>query len=184
MEKYLIAYHVVPWHKVEEEQEYFQDFIDTVEKIEVNNDKDLNTYLKILTTINQLRRTRNKMINSGKSRLLKMEWTVILTLTGIFIVSLFALRDGSFLLNLLSTVLPSIALLIILFLNDLNKVKWNEEYISYEPGEAGLEALGKKRFYDSKLLERKDLNVPEGADYRTEKDLEGELLDVYEEFTD
>lgn len=180
MEKYLIAYHIVPWHKVELEGEYFQNVIDTVEDVEINSETDPNTYLKILTTSHDIRKLRNRMINTGKAKLLPMEWISLLTLTGIFVTALFILRDGSFILNILSTILPSVTVLIIIFLYDLDKLNWGVNYISFEPGEAALDAIGRKRFYDTRFLEKGVVNPPT-EDYRTEEDLEGELREVYDE---
>jgi hypothetical protein len=179
MEKFLIAFTMISWSNVEEEDRYFNFVTDKISEVKLLNNKDSSIFNQLLDCESQAGTARSKLASLGKEGLMKLEWTVLLTLSAIMTVSVILLRDGSLFFNALSTILPSLVLLTMLILDDLDNLRWGAEVVSFEPAQEALEALNKQRFYEKRFIENGW--VEEKEVYRTEEDLEGELKEVYEE---
>jgi hypothetical protein len=110
---------------------------------------------------------------------MKLEWAVLIILSSIITVSVLLLRDGSLFFQTLSSLLPPLLLLTMMMLDDLDHLRWGATIVSFEPAQEALEAINKQRFYESRYIEKGWVEEPET--YRTEKDLEGDLKDVYDE---
>jgi len=63
---------------------------------------------------------------------------------------------------------------------DLDSLSWGRKTTTLEPGERLFDILGLKRFYSELEIKYKDPSV---TDYRTEKDLTGELKEVLDNIT-
>jgi len=79
-----------------------------------------------------------------------IERIILVSLSGIIIVSTLLLREGGLLFYIITTIFPSIVILILLILPDLDNLKWNVTYVSFETAEVPLDELGVKRFYEKK----------------------------------
>lgn len=179
MEKFLIAFTMISWDSVEEEEKYFSHVTDTISDIDVINDKDREVFSKILDAESAAGEARSKLAALGKEGLMKLEWAVLIILSGVMTVSVVLLRDGSLFFQVLSSVLPPLVLLTMMMLDDLDNLRWGSTIVSFEPAQAALESLNKKKFYEKRFIDNGWVKEPEV--YRTEEELEGELKEVYEE---
>jgi hypothetical protein len=179
MEKFLIAFIMISWDSLEEEERYFEAVTDTISDIDPVNDTDLRIYAELLDNESNALNARSKLSSLGKDSLMKLEWAVLLSLSGIITVSVLLLRDGTVFFNVLSTVLPSLVVLVMMLLDDLDNLRWGKSIVSFDPAQDALEELRKEKFFEKRFIEKGWVEEPES--YRTEEDLEGELKRVYEE---
>lgn len=179
MEKFLIAFTMISWNSVEEESKYFSNVTRTISDIDVINERDREIYSQILDAESAAGESRSKLAALGKEGLMKLEWAVLVILSTVITTSVILLRDGSLFFKVLSSVLPPLVLLTMMMLDDLDNLRWGSTIVSFEPAQAALESLNKKKFYEKRFIENGWVKEPEV--YRTEEDLEGELKDVFEE---
>jgi len=181
MEEYLVVWITLPWHYADKDKKYFKRVHDLLDEIEISSEKEKVLYEKILSFASQTTRARKKLTILGKQKMFGIEWLILVSLSGIIIGSTFMLREGSLLFYLVAAIYPSIVILILLILYDLNNLKWNVTNVSFEPAEVPLDELGVKRFYEKKALETLDIDIPENKEYRTEDELKGGTRKVYKE---
>lgn len=179
MEKFLIAFTMISWNSVEEESKYFSNVTQTISDVDVINERDREIYSQILDAESAAGESRSKLAALGKEGLMKLEWAVLIILSTIITASVVLLRDGSLFFQALSSVLPPLVLLTMMMLDDLDNLRWGSTIVSFEPAQAALESLNKKKFYEKRFIENGWVKEPEV--YRTEDDLEGELKEVFEE---
>jgi hypothetical protein len=179
MEKFLIAFTMISWDSVEEEERYFEVVTNTISDVTLFNDRDSSIYTQLLDAESSAGSARSQLSSIGKEGLMKLEWAVLIILSSIITVSVLLLRDGSLFFQTLSSLLPPLLLLTMMMLDDLDHLRWGATIVSFEPAQEALEAINKQRFYESRYIEKGWVEEPET--YRTEKDLEGDLKDVYDE---
>ncbi len=179
MERFLIAFTMISWDSVEEEDKYFNAVSSTLDKIQPVNDKNSSVYVQVLDAESQAGNARAKLSSLGKESLMRLEWVVLVSLSTIITSSVILLRDGSLFFNALASVMPPLVILTMMMLDDLDNLRWGTEIVSFEPAQQGLEALNKERFYEKRFIEKGWVEEPEI--YRTEDDLEEDLRGVYEE---
>jgi ABC-type multidrug transport system fused ATPase/permease subunit len=179
MEKFLIAFIVISWENLKEEEKYFEVVTDTIGDVKPVNERDIPVYSEILDAEKVATEARSKLSALGKQGLVKIEWAILIALSSVITVSVFLLRDGSLFFNVLSTVLPSMVLLMMMLLDDLDNLRWGTSMVSFKPAEDALEELRKKKFFEKRYIENGWVEEPDV--YRTEEDLEGELKEVYED---
>ena len=179
LEKFLIAFTMISWKSVEEEDKYFSLVTDTISDVKILNDRDRAVYTQLLDAESTAGTARSKLAAIGKESLMKLEWAVLIILSTIITVSVIMLRDGSIFFQTLSSLLPPLLLLTMMMLDDLDNLRWGSSIVSFEPAQTALEKLNKKPFYEKRFIENGW--VEEKDSYRTEEDLEGELKEVYEE---
>lgn len=179
MERFLIAFTMISWDSVEEEDKYFNAVSSTLDKIQPLNDKNSSVYVQVLDAESQAGNARAKLSSLGKESLMRLEWVVLVSLSTIITSSVILLRDGSLFFNALASVMPPLVILTMMMLDDLDNLRWGTEIVSFEPAQQGLEALNKERFYEKRFIEKGWVEEPEI--YRTEDDLEEDLRGVYEE---
>jgi hypothetical protein len=152
---------------------------DTISDIDPVNGQDLRIYAELLDNESNALNARSKLSSLGKDSLMKLEWAVLLSLSIIITVSVLLLRDGTVFFNALSTVLPSLVILVMMLLDDLDNLRWGKSIVSFDPAQDALEELRKEKFFEKRFIDQGWVEEPES--YRTEEDLEGELRNVYEE---
>lgn len=179
MERFLIAFVMVAWDSVEEEDRYFARVTESISDFELLNERDSQVFKQLMESASAAGKSRSKLASLGKDGLMKMEWTVLLTLSGVMTISVIMLRDGSLFFTVLATVLPSIVALTMMILDDLDNLRWGVTVVSFEPAQAALEELNRKKFYESRFVDNGWVEEPEV--FRTEEDLGGDLKEVYEE---
>lgn len=179
MERFLIAFIMISWDSVEEEDRYFDRVTETISEVEILNERDKVIFTQLLDAESSASEARSELTTLGKESLMRLEWAVLMSLSSIIIVSVLLLRDGSTFFRAVATVLPSLMVLTMLILDDLDNLRWGSDVISFEPAEAALKELNKEKFYEKRFVKEEWVKEPEN--YRTEEDLDRELRDVYEE---
>lgn len=179
MERFLIAFTMISWDSVEEEDKYFDAVRSAIDDVNPINEKNGSVYVQILDAENQASNARTKLSSLGKQRLMRLEWVVLISLSTIITTSVLLLRDGSLFFNTLSSIMPPLVILTMMMLDDLDNLRWGTEIVSFEPAQQGLEALNKERFYEQRFIDKGWVEEPEV--YRNENDLEEHLEGVYDE---
>ena len=184
IEQYAIACLASPIKRQFNLYKYFLNIFPAFEKIQVRNEKD-NIFLnRILDNLDDVSALEQKINVLGKEHLFLSEWVLLLSLSVTIISTVFLQRTGDLFSTTVAAIFPPIVLLALMILYDLDSLKWNEYTILFEPDERILDALGVKRFYDSKDVIRGVIpkHILDRYPYRTEKDLKGKLKEIYSEF--
>ena len=112
-----------------------------------------------------------------RERLFPSEWFILYILSGIIAISVLLTDASHFFFKVVIIAFPAILTLALSIIYDLDKLIWSKETITIEPVQRILDAIGAKRFY---LNYKKPFISQYVKAYRTEKDLEGEMKEVYE----
>lgn len=183
MERYCIADAIIGWDELEKEEKYLREIGKAFYLIRAKDLKGAEGgWLKsLLDSYGGASEAISKLGILGKEKMFASEWLIMILLSIIISLSLLFLETTEFFYRALSFSLPGVMILMFWLLYTLDNMGWNIEAISFEPNQKILDALGVKRFYLSKHI-KKGIN-PKTKDYRTEKDLSGELKELYLELT-
>ena len=98
----------------------------------------------------QISEAREKLVVTGNDKLKKGEWTVVLLLGGLLLISLFYVKTLEPVSIIFTAILASSIIILLLVMRDLNNLKFGEAVVSIEPYERVLDTIGKPRYYKKK----------------------------------
>jgi len=169
IDEYVRKFFEVEWTNYGEVDPYFNRIIESLKDIgELKTDNEVETYTNMLPLLNEVTTSREKLFMYGKDKLSKAEWTVILSLAGILLFSIFYLNTGNPPSILLTGALSSAVIILLLILRDLDNLSFGEEMVSFEPYETIFDVLGKPRFYLKRDIASGRVKPPKGKQYRTD----------------
>jgi len=183
MEKYCIADAIIKWEELEKEEKYLKEIGNTFYLIKTKELKGAEGewLTSLLSSYSEASESLNKMTILGKEKMFPSEWLIMILLSIIISLSILFLQTTEFFYKTLIFSLPGVMVLIFWLLYTLDNMGWNIEVISFEPYQKILDSLGVKRFYLTRHIKRGI--KPKTNDYRTEKDLSGDLRDLYLELS-
>jgi hypothetical protein len=180
IEKYITANVAVRVIESERTDKYFMNLYKALDAVSIDRDKDNTLLTRICALLNDLSNYREKMTIIGKENLFVTEWALLGALSVVIVITTFMQRTGDSASLMLSTIFPPLVILTLSIVYELNKLSWNENSIFIEPDEKIFDRLGMSRLYmtsDIKLGRISPSALPKH--YRTEKDLHGELKEIY-----
>ena len=167
VDRYVREFFYVEWSDYGKIDVHFNNIIDSLREVEeLETIKEDETYANLLPLLNEITTAREKLFMYGKDRLNKMEWMVLLFLTGILVFSLFIIRAPGFSSLFLSGTLVSTLVILILILRDLDNLSFGEDMVSFEPYETIFDVIGKSRFYLKKDIKTGRVVPPKDTKYR------------------
>ena len=167
VDKYVREFFYVEWSDYGKIDVHFNNIINSLREVEeLKTIKEDETYANLLPLLNEITTAREKLFMYGKDKLNKMEWMVLLFLTGILVFSLFIIRAPGFSSLFLSGTLVSTPIILILILRDLDNLSFGEEMVSFEPYETIFDVIDKPRFYLKRDIETGRVIPPKGIKYR------------------
>lgn len=169
IDEYVRKFFEVEWSNYGEVDPYFNKIIESLKDIgELKTNNETETYTNMLPLLNEVTTSREKLFMYGKDKLSKAEWTVISSLAGILLFSIFYLNTGHLSSILLTGALTSSVIILLLILRDLNNLSFGEEMISFEPYETIFDVIGKPRFYLKRDIASGRVKPPQDKEYRTD----------------
>jgi len=180
MEKALVADQIIDWHELNLELPYFREIGNSFEKIKLKDAKDEVYFDNLSDSYHDFVEAVVKLDTLGKEKLFLSEWGILIILSGIISLSVLFLDSSQIFYKIVILVFPAIITLSLNMIYDLDSLSWGRKTTTLEPGERLFDILGLKRFYSELEIKYKDPSV---TDYRTEKDLTGELKEVLDNIT-
>jgi len=169
IDRYVREFFYVEWNDYEKIDPYFNAIIQSLEEIgELKSNKEVETYTNFLPLLNEITTARERLFMYGKDRLNKLEWLVLLFLSGILIFSLFIVRTPELASLFLSGTLISTVIILLLIMRDLDDLSFGEDMVSFEPYETIFDVIEKPRFYLKRDIKKARVNPPKGTKYRTD----------------
>ncbi|MBT4114373.1 DUF4239 domain-containing protein [Candidatus Woesearchaeota archaeon] len=185
IEEYVISCISIDVVEQEKSTPYLYKIYDTLKMIQVKKETDSVILNRLSNSLEVVSATGQKIFIIGKESLGSAEWILISSLSIAIVVSTFLQRTTDPITMVLPTIFPPIILLIFFIIYDLDNLNLNEGVIFIEPDEQILDALGVERYYRSKDVNERRVDVKLlPKKYRIEKDLPHNLMEVYKTVTD
>lgn len=148
IDTYVRKFFEVEWDNYGKIDPYFNRIIESMKDIgELKTNNENETYSNMLSLLNEITTSREKLFMYGADRLSRPEWSVIYFLATIFLFSIFFVNTQEIFSILLVGMLSSAIVILILILHDLNNLSYGEEAVSFEPYETIFDIIEKPRFY-------------------------------------
>jgi len=176
LEKAVIADEVINWDEGHLEIPYFRNIESSFKHIKVKTKKDEQYFDNLLDSYNSLIQSIVRLDTLYKERLFVSEWLVVSMLSFIIAISVLFLDSSMFFSKIIIIIFPVIIVLALKIVFDLDRLVWGRELVTLEPSQRVFYMLGVKRFYLKKDLK---FITSQLKDFRTEKNLKGELKKVY-----
>ena len=185
IEEYVISCISIDVVEQEKSTPYLYKIYDTLKMIQVKKETDSVILNRLSNSLEVVSATGQKIFIIGKESLGSAEWILISSLSIAIVVSTFLQRTTDPITMVLPTIFPPIILLIFFIIYDLDNLNLNEGVIFIEPDEQILDAFGVERYYRSKDVNERRVDVKLlPKKYRIEKDLPHNLMEVYKTVTD
>jgi hypothetical protein len=176
MKRYLVCPMTISWQKLEYEIKYFSKLSSSLEILK-------NEKTSLLQNINNKYDDCLRGICSSemltKEKLFVSEW-IIIFLSAVILVSSIFLKTENLIINIISYAFPLVIVAVLILISELNNLEWSKRNVTFEPIARCYDFLGIKRFYPTFTL---DYKPKELKSYITEKDLDKEMKDVFDEIT-
>lgn len=147
IERYVKKFMPVPWEDYDVTEPEFTELQESLKDVEYKTDKENETYSNMLAVVSQISDAREKLVMEGKDHLTTGEWTVILFLGGLLLISLFYVKTMDIISVLFTWLLSASIIIMFLVIRDLDNLKFGESAVSIEPYERALDAIGRSRYY-------------------------------------
>jgi hypothetical protein len=176
-----ISDEIIEWDEGHLEIPYHRAIEDSFRLVKLKqNNKDQVYFDNLLDSYHELVESLVKLDTLYKERLFISEWFLIASLSVIIAFSTLFLNVDHFFTKVIVVAFPAIIVTALAIIYDLDTLVWGRGIITIEPSQLILESIGRERFY----ITRDKKYIPHSVTaYRTEHDLKGELLKVYENIT-
>ncbi len=176
MELACIADETILWDEGDYEEEYYRKVSRAFLLVPVKSPKDEAYFNAMVSQHANYVSTTVKMDSLYRERLSRTDWLLFAFLTITILISVLLLDTSQLFYSLIILTFPVVIYLTLATISDLNTLQWGRQLVTLEPVQCIFDALGVKRFY----VERDIRFVAPGIrNYRTEKNLTGEVLKVY-----
>lgn len=147
------------WYKQTAKQ--FLALYEEIGKLNIKNFRQQGALDEIFDLLTQLEEVRNKTVTVAQEKLTKGQWSVLIFLALIMIISIFSLKVNEFYSQLTTVLLSTIMALVLLIIRDLQKLRLFTSELLVESGEEVLEYIGKLRYYNQTHIKNGDIKIPE-----------------------
>lgn len=157
---------------------YLEEIYDALYKIKEKATE--STYANLFSILLSIEIVRNKNSVIAKEKITKSQWMVLVCLTIIIFICLLYLNTNQIFFQLLVIIMSSMLILILLTIRDLQNLRLGGKVMPVlESGQEVLESMGKLRYYNQKLIEKKVMEIPRGIKkYRLGTHLPGEKMKI------
>ncbi len=135
-----------------------------VEEIPFYADK-AEVFQGVHTIKNNLTGARQYLYVLSTRTLSGFQWGVLITLSLIFIGSLYSVRTGSIFFDVVTVALSGSVVLVLLLIKDLDRYVWNEQTFGFDILQNVLRTIGELPYYPAESLEEGRV-VPREKEYR------------------
>lgn len=142
----------------------FEKIKKVIQGLPVKQDQS-SVYQGIISTLDLVIGTRQKMIVLGTKSLSKFQWGVLWLLAALVIVSLYGLRTGEIFFDIVAVAVSGVIILILSLIRDLDTYIWNEKSFGFDIFESVLLSINKLPYYPKESLEKKRIK-PIHPEYR------------------
>lgn len=130
-----------------------------LEKLKINNkDKDL-AKKKLLDNLDELEKIQKEITYQVNNRMLLFEWISLLILGGAIVFCLFYINDGSIISAIIVSALSSTLILLLLVLDELNSLMWQEKNWIWEPLSNLFTQLGLLPYFPEDVFKKERLKI-------------------------
>jgi hypothetical protein len=130
-------------------------------KSRIKSPTDSEAYGAILLELSQLEELRNSTSAVMSERIRRGQWTSLVLLATIIIVSLFYLRVPEFYAQISTTMLSTAIVLVLLFVRDLQNFRISGGLILIESGQEIFDFIGKPRYYHHSYIDSGMVRIPD-----------------------
>lgn len=166
IDRYLLAWIPAEWHEYHKADLQWKAIRDSIFELKDKVEKGMQgqVFSRLLHSVMVTNEAREELNVLGKNKLSLGLWSVLLSLAGVFLFTLFYLKSADLPSVLFTAILATVVIVLLLAMRDLNNLRFGEEIVSFEPYERVLDAIGKPRFYPRAAVEEGRIKrVPEGA---------------------
>ncbi|MFC1640890.1 hypothetical protein ACFL2D_02445 [Patescibacteria group bacterium] len=144
---------------------YYKETIDvfseTFDMLKKNRSKmSIEEYIYSIQLLEKIEIIRNRSSVIYGEKITRGQWTVLILLATIIIVSVFFIQTDSVFSQISSVLLSTILVLVLLILRDLSALRISGQPLMYESGQENLEAMGKLRYYSQGFFEQYKIHIP------------------------
>lgn len=132
-DKYIKSAIEASFEKTEKTDKAFRDIFYAMKNVKMKNNKEKLIFDKSINLYNYASQAREEMIFVGKEKLFVVEWFILISLSSLIIISLFLLKTNTIISTIMTTLFPTIVILAVLIVYNLNEMKWSRSLLDTEP---------------------------------------------------
>jgi len=166
----------VEWNEGHLEIPYYQNIENSFRHISIKDKKDEVYFNHLLINYHEFVESTVRLDTLGKEKLFPSEWLIMFALSSVIGLSILFLDISHFFYQIIVLTFPAIITLALSIIYDLDTLLWSKELVSLEPNQRLFDAVGAKRFYQTR---KKGFVSSYVEDYRTEEDLTGDLKEAH-----
>lgn len=128
---------------------------------EIKEKSNDSTYAGLFSLLSSIETARNKNSVIAKETITKSQWIVLFALVIIILFCLFYINTNQLFFQFLVIIMSAMLMLILLTLRDLQNLRLGGTLMPVlESGQEVLESMGKLRYYNQNLIDKKVMKIP------------------------
>lgn len=176
---YLIAYDYELGAYYKKNAHVVAELYEVFEKTHLNRGAAAKVYDDAVAVLVQIETQRNRSSVLWKEGMTMGQWSIVLLLGVIMILSFYFYGVYSFLFKSLTVLLSGVVVITILTLRDLEQMRLGGKLAVEESGEEVLEAIGMPRYYNQFYVKQNVVSIPSSVkEYRLGRHKPGEPTDI------
>lgn len=130
---------------------------------EIKEKSGNSTYASLFSILLSIETARNKNSVIAKEKITKSQWMVLICLTVIILSCLLYINTNQMFSQFLIIIMSAMLVLILLTIRDLQNLRIGGKMMPVlESGQEVLESMGKLRYYNQNLIDKKVMEIPKG----------------------
>jgi len=150
---------------VQKTQDKFNDVLLCIDEVTPQDPKGFELFGNLHDNRNSLVRTRQEIAMVAKRIVTPLHWTVLIILAVLLVFLLLGLRDGFWIVSLITGILSLATYLVLVLLYEVDSNIFLEELLAYENSQQIFQAIGTPKYFPEQALLEKRIKAPK-EDYR------------------
>lgn len=139
---------------------YIHQLYVALQKVSTRDPKALAIFSLMVETLSDLEESRNNSAVITQERLTKGQWIVLIFLSVIILISIFALKTNDIFSQMTTILLATILMMVLLIIRDLENFRLGGSVMVEESGEEIFEFIGELRYYSQKYIDEGTVKIP------------------------